>query len=208
MLFAIEERAEGPVGTTILELGNGFLGGDVMVTCAKVAASVSRVHSPGKLLIDTAGNSGGSVSEGYLLNDYLYRRMANATSFKSSIDSCEWYDWPIGSAVSWQVNEALGGFPHPKDTCGKCTRQVVVDLRDRSRDNVNNGFLRSAPLADCLDSLLCAYDPWPAKGTGDFDMMSALFDSCLSELGHLPGDAGYPSLGGFARSNIIQASNT
>mmetsp|Transcript_23464 Transcript_23464/g.50611 ORF Transcript_23464/g.50611 Transcript_23464/m.50611 type:complete len:177 (-) Transcript_23464:6-536(-) len=125
VLVASEVNGTNPAAATILELNTGSRGGSV--ECAKVAVEVARLVLPGELLVDVAGNGGGDVGAGYALNDYLYRGMAEATSFALPIDSCEWYDFPKSPALDWQLKQAQRGLTaRSKDTCDQCTKQLLL----------------------------------------------------------------------------------
>lgn len=145
------------------------------VACAQAAVDVAQAIGGGKLMIDVIGNGGGSIAEGYLLNDFLYRGMAKATSFANPIDACEYYDFPKSAPMQWLVPALKLGYPDISAVADPKTYIEDYRVRLQKATAENPDYMKTH---DCLGTLLCAYDPFPDKGTAAFDNMAAQFTMC------------------------------
>jgi len=152
--------------------------------CAQAGVLVAARFSAGALQVDVTHNGGGRVELAMKLSDFFYRGMPSAATFANEIDSCTWVELPKSGPVAWAVTGMqrppldVADAANPKEML----LQYVARLRAAAADmqGVLNGDEELAVIADCLETLLCSYRPFPTNGTAAFGNMRAQYHACLA----------------------------
>lgn len=191
--------------STVLKISS-FSGSDEeILQCAKSAVDLASEVSDGSLVVDVISNGGGSVSAGYVLNDFLYRSMPGSR-LRQPWDSCEWYDMPKNEMLDWLVSLSQRDLP---DFRGKVTElaarmdQGAEALSEDPHffgefDKVQN--LRTA--AECLRTLAHKFgeDSLNRREPSVRVLRDALYTQCLEVAQPFGGNRGI-ELMGYQMSN-------
>jgi len=181
----------------------------------KVAAEFANAYTNGELIIDFINNGGGSISEGYAFNYYLYGGNPNAPSFAKPVDACEYYDMPKTFPLDYLVDAALTP-PMDLETL-EDPKQWLLNYSQILKKTHSELHVAFANLVEdfpsiwiCIDQLIYAFssssEQFPVKeDSGIFSALQNAYVVCYNKGNSLYKQmktSGNLSYGGYGLSNI------